>query len=128
MFNVTEGAIAQRVAKLEKPAAASNGIVVKQAHASVWNVKEALTENFAGCLKLLDDKDVDKVRIRAEIRQHIKLSMDVIQTLYAVNEVQAFQEEVLAILDECEPGTRERILTRLQQKRAVRAAFTGSLL
>ena len=124
-FHVTRQAVEQRIAKLEKPAALSQPKVVQEALASVFDTRAALEENFKGCYALLKDPDVDALQVRSLVLKHIEAGLKVVERLYQVSEQQAFQEEVLRVLDECEPGTRQRILERLSQRRAVRAAFAS---
>lgn len=132
LSGLTKGAISQRMSKLSRPSVMSSPPVVIAATASLWDVKRAAEENYARALELLKMCDVDgasisdRAKVLAEIRRHFEFSMNVMQTMYSINETQAFQEEVLTILDECEPGTRERILERLRQRRTVRAAFITS--
>ena len=57
------------------------------------------------------------------MRQHIALSVQVLETLYSLTETQEFMSEVLSVLDECQPGTRAVILGKLADKRALRSAF-----
>ena len=58
----------------------------------------------------------------SEVRQQIKLALDIAKTLYDVEQVRAFQEEVLLAIGEASPETRERIVRALQEKRAIRSA------
>ena len=125
LFKLTKGAISQRVKKLERQAVAKHPEKAIAAHTSLWNTRVAAEENYARALALLDECEGpgDKARVLSEIRQHLQFAMAVMETLYNIQEVQAFQEEVLTVLEECEPGLRERIISRLREKRTIRAAF-----
>jgi predicted transcriptional regulator len=130
LCGVTEAAISKRVKILDKRAAAKTPARVLEAHASLWNVREATEENYQRCLALLaametdeEAKPGDKVRALGEVRQHLQFAMSVLETLYAVTETQAFMEEVLNVLGECDPVARQKVLSRLAEKRALRAAF-----
>ena len=123
-LNVSVSAVTQRAAKLEKAAAARQPQVVAAAQQSVFDTKNAMEANYRGCLELLTDIEADPVRTRTLILQHIKVGMEMLETLYTIQEQQAFQEEVLSVLEECEPGSRQRILGRLRERRGTRAAFS----
>ncbi len=57
-----------------------------------------------------------------EIRGQLKLQLEIFQTLYDMKAVQEFQAEVLAAIAEESPSTRDRIVQRLKEKRALRAS------
>lgn len=123
LFKVSDMAISKRVAALNKKAAPMTPQVVTQAQASVWDTKTALQENYHRCLALLDSDDADKTRVLAEIRNHLKLAMEVMALLYSVQNTKDFMEEVMQILDDVQPGTREIILARLRERRSIQSAF-----
>ncbi len=60
----------------------------------------------------------------AEIRNQLKLQLEIFQTLYDMQAVQEFQQEVLAIIGEVEPDARDRIIRNLQEKRAMRTTVS----
>ena len=130
LYHISEAAVSKRVKsmtlKQERAALATVPEHVMKAVASVWDTKAALDENYQRVLALLDDSCEtagDKLRAVAEIRQHMQFAMQVLETLYTIQETQAFMDEVMAVLDECEPGVRQKILHRLREKRSVRSAF-----
>jgi transcriptional regulator with XRE-family HTH domain len=121
---IAQSSVSKRIARLEPRAIARNLTRVEEAFASLWDTRKAAEENYTRAVKNYKVCD-DKTRAIAEIRNHIKLGIDVMSLLYSIEELRAFQEEVLTILDECEPGTRDRILARLRERRTLRAAFEG---
>jgi DNA-binding Lrp family transcriptional regulator len=125
LFGVSEAAVSQRVKRLEKRVAPKCLPVVQAAESSVWDMKAATEANYRRALALLDElaEPGDKIRCIGEIRQHLTHAMNVLQAMYSVQEAKEFQEEVLQVLDECEPGLRDKILTRLRERRTIRAAF-----
>lgn len=130
LCHVNEGTISRRVKAIRKQSqvAASSSEVATRALNSMWDTKGAAEENFRRCLLLIDECEgaTEKTRLLGEIRQHIQFGVQVIATLYAAQEQQAFMDEVMNVLDECEPGTRARMLARLSERRSVRAAFFTS--
>ena len=125
MAHISEAAISKRIAALENRAARANPAAVQTAHAQLWDVRAAVEENYARCLQLLNETEnaPDKVKALAEVRQHLQFALSILKSMYEIQEVQAFMDEVMAVIDECEPGTRERILDRLTARRSIRAAF-----
>ena len=129
-FGVRHQSVSERITKLEGHTAVLLPRVVIEAQQSVFDTRSALEANYKRCLQLLDSIEgnplsrSDPLRVIEVILKHIRAGLDVLQTLYAVNEQAAFQDEVMAILDECEPGSRAKILKRLQQRRSLRSAFT----
>ena len=59
----------------------------------------------------------------AEIRKQVSLLLDIAQTLYNAEEVAAFQQIVLEEIGNASLETRERILQRLNQARAIRSTI-----
>ena len=75
--------------------------------------------------QLLDDLEDDPntaIRIMAEIRCQLKLQLDIFEILYSVQAAQEFQNEVLQAIGEADDETRKRIICKLNQTRAIRAA------
>jgi predicted transcriptional regulator len=62
------------------------------------------------------------LRCMAEIREQLALQMKIFETLYSLKAAEEFQQEVLAAIAEVAPDVRQRILNRLNQKRAIRQA------
>jgi hypothetical protein len=58
----------------------------------------------------------------AEIRNQLRLQLEIFQTLYDMQAVQEFQQEVLEAIGEVNSDVRDKIVRRLNEKRAVRAA------
>ena len=74
---------------------------------------------------LLDDLENDPntaIRIMAEIRGQLKLQLDIFEILYSVQAAQEFQNEVLQAIGEADHETRQRIISKLNQNRAIRSA------
>jgi IS30 family transposase len=58
------------------------------------------------------------IKAAAEIRNQLKLQLEIFQTLYNVEEVARWQNEILDILGEVAPDARERFYERLQHRRS----------
>ena len=60
------------------------------------------------------------LKAMAEIRNQLKLQLEIFQCLYDMKAVQEFQTEVLSAIAEVEPNVRDRIIQKLNEKRAIR--------
>ena len=113
----------RRIAKLERGVVVTLPDVVASAAASVLDARTVLQANYEGCLELLAKGEVDPIRVRRLMLRHTEVSLKVMAQYYQFSEIQAFQEEVLNILETMEPGARRRVIEQFQQRRSVRAAF-----
>jgi DNA-binding Lrp family transcriptional regulator len=70
-------------------------------------------------------KDLQGQRLKhvAEVRKQISLVLEIAQVLYNVDEVKAFQEEVLTAIGEAAPEVRSAILQNLQRRKAIRSVL-----
>lgn len=71
--------------------------------------------------KFKDPREI-ALKAMAEIRGQLKLQLEIFQTLYDLKAVQEFQHEVLTAIEEASPDVRDRIICRLNEKRAIRSA------
>ncbi|MFH1053477.1 MAG: hypothetical protein V1740_03610 [Candidatus Woesearchaeota archaeon] len=69
-------------------------------------------------------KDPNELRIKAaaEIKEQLILQQKIFDTLYTVQQVDEYQDEVEATMEEMEPGLRNRFLKRLKEKRLLHSA------
>lgn len=63
------------------------------------------------------------VKIMAEIRNQLRLMMDVYEMLYSLEGAAQFQQTVLEVLEECDPGLRQQAIIKLNEKSSLRAAL-----
>jgi hypothetical protein len=89
----------------------------------VRKVRVGKTEKPVEEFKFKDPREL-ALRAMQEIRGQLKLQLEVFQTLYDLRAVQEFQEEVLTAIGEVDPDVRRRIVSKLHQKRALRAFIT----
>lgn len=73
-------------------------------------------------------KDPRELALKAmqEIRSQLKLQLEIYQTLYDVQAAEEFQKEVLKAIGEVEPSVRDRIIQKLKENRAIRAAIQSN--
>jgi len=72
--------------------------------------------------QIISDKNT-ALKACQEIRGQLSLQLDIFKTLYDMEAVAEFQKEVLEIIEEVEPNARRKIIQRLKEKSAVRAAL-----
>lgn len=75
--------------------------------------------------RLLDELEQTpelKLKVMAEIRGQLRLQLDIFQTLYDMKAVQEFQQEVLTAIGEADKETRNAIINKLNESRALRSA------
>jgi predicted transcriptional regulator len=57
----------------------------------------------------------------AEIRNQLKLQLDIFQALYDLKAAQEFQDEILTVIGEVDPDVRAKIINKLNESRAIRS-------
>ena len=72
--------------------------------------------------KMKDPREL-ALKAMAEIRNQLKLQLDIFQTLYDLQAVKEFQQEVLKDIGEASPDVRDKIINNLKQKRAIRQSI-----
>ena len=127
VFGVTESAVSK--AKKELNLNVVKNVVLENAHRVVdknLNAIDQLYKINEAANKLLDELEAKpdlKLRAMAEIRNQLRLQLDIFQSLYDMKAVQEFQDEVLTAIGEAAPDVRKRIICGLNEKRAIRSAI-----
>lgn len=126
LYHVSPQYVSKRVKTLDKRAAARSAPQSAQAAGSMWQARSAAQANYDGLMSLLEKCETvrEEIQIRAEIRAHIAFGVQSLDALYNAEDAEAFQNEVLQVLDDTEPGSRQKILDRLREKRPLREAFS----
>jgi len=72
-----------------------------------------------------DRKDFQRQRLEhvAEIRKQLSLLLDITKTLFDAEEVAAFQQMILEEIGRAAPEVQDRIVSRLNARRAIRSTF-----
>ena len=127
VFGVTESAVSK--AKKELNLNVVKNVVLENAHRVVdknLNAIDQLYKINEAANKLLDELEQKpdlKLRAMAEIRNQLKLQLDIFQSLYDMKAVQEFQDEVLTAIGDASPDVRDKIIRSLNEKRAIRSAI-----
>ena len=99
---------------------------VQRAVDSKLDVVEQLKEINTKARELLDEAVDDahlSVKLMAEIRNQLRLMMDVYEMLYSLEGAAQFQQAVLETLEEVDPELRKTVIARLNEKSALRSAL-----
>ena len=127
-FGVTPGAVSK--AKSELNISVVKSVALESAHRVVSKNLDAIAQLQkinSEANRLLDELEQTpdlKLRAMAEIRNQLKLQLDIFQCLYDMKAVQEFQTEVLSAIAEEKPNVRDRIIQRLNEKRIIRRAVS----
>ena len=127
-FRVTPGAISQ--AKKELNLCVVKSVVLENAHRVVDKNLDAVSQlqrinQKANKLLDLAESNDDRVTMLScmrEVRNQLSLQLEIFQCLYDMKAVQEFQNEVLTAIGEASPDVRDKIIRRLNEKHALRAA------
>jgi hypothetical protein len=76
-------------------------------------------------LRMKDPREL-ALRCMAEIREQLELQMKIFETLYSMRAAEEFQHEVLEAIGEVAPDVRMCIISKLNEKRALRSAVRWS--
>lgn len=90
--------------------------------AQLQKINDAANELLQQAIEA-EDHDV-AIRAMCEIRNQLKLQLDIFSMLFDVKAVQKFQEEVLTAIGEVAPDVRDAIINRLKEASALRAAVS----
>ena len=126
VFGVTESAVSK--AKKELNLNVVKNVVLENAHRVVdknLNAIDQLYKINEAANKLLDELEEKpdlKLRAMAEIRNQLRLQLDIFQSLYDMKAVQEFQDEVLTAIGDASSDVRDKIIRSLNEKRAIRSA------
>lgn len=126
-FKVSVPAVAKRIDKLTKPAAAAQPRIVQEVAASVFDVAKNLERLHSDLWSLITDCEdaISKKAVYGEIRQVLALAKSTLETVYVVQRVDVFMDEVLKELEICDPESRKRILAALDRRITTAPAFAA---
>ena len=77
--------------------------------------------------ELLDAAETDTqdtIRLMGEIRNQLKLQLELFQTMWDIRAAEEFQDTVLTVIGQIDPEVREKIISGLNSRSAIRNAVT----
>ena len=126
-FGVTPGAVHSRLRTLRgRTTYAVAATKVEKAIDSKLDVVEQLKTINQTAQDLLANVEEDahlSVKLMAEIRNQLRLMMDVYEMLYSLEGAAQFQQSVLEVLEDCDPQLRKDVVAKLNEKSSLRAAL-----
>jgi len=72
--------------------------------------------------KMKDPREL-ALKAMAEIRNQLRLQLEIFRSLYDMEEVQRFQEMVVSAIGEVSPETRNKIINNLKRRHAMRSGI-----
>ena len=138
-FGVSEAAISQRLKRLtgltsRVVAMERAGAVVDQkldANARLQGVQRVIDEELRWAVDQAQQPGADRgalqdtiLRLAAEVRQQLGLQLNITKTLVDLKVVREFQRSVVEVIAEESPDMARRVVTRLKERRALRASGT----
>ena len=93
---------------------------------SKLDVVDQLKDINTKARELLDQATDDaqlSVKLMAEIRNQLRLMMDIYEMLYSLEGAAQFQQAVLETLEEVDPALRKTVIARLNDKSSLRSAL-----
>ena len=75
--------------------------------------------------KFKDPRDL-ALKAMSEIRNQLKLQLEIFQALFSLQAAQEFETTILEVIGEVDPDVRSEIIRRINRKRSVRAAVRFS--
>ena len=128
-FNVSPGRISQirkelNISVVKNVALENAGRIVDKNLNAIDQLRN-INEKANGLLdSAIDSKDHDiAIKAMREIRNQLSLQLEIFQILYDMKAVEEFQTEVLTAIGDVEPDVRNKIISKLNQKRAIRSAI-----
>lgn len=89
----------------------------------IVNQLNAINTKAHSLLGEVEDDPRLAVHLMAEIRNQLRLMMDVFETLYSLEGAAHFQQAVLETLEGCDPTLREKVIHRLNEQSSMRSAL-----
>lgn len=140
-FNVTPAAILYRKKQLEKHLAKGSAMVrtaqrsIKQKMVTVeqlQNINDKANEILEQAMLDISDPDTKggggpeiALKAMAEIRNQLRLQVDIYQTMYDLRAVEEFQREVLNAIAEVDKDVRIAIIDNLKKRRTLRSIISA---
>lgn len=75
-------------------------------------------------LNLVENDPLTSIKIIGEIRQQLKLQIEIFETIFNLQAANDFMSSVMEALEEVDPDVRDRVVQKLNSKSALRSALT----
>ena len=98
---------------------------VLESQVTTKKVRVGDQEEFVREFKFKDPRDL-ALKAMSEIRNQLKLQLEIFQALFSLQAAQEFETTILEVIGEVDPDVRSEIIRRINRKRSVRAAVRFS--
>ncbi len=126
-FDVTPAAICKRLKEIRGRTtyviAASKAEQAIDSKLDVVEQLKSINQTAQNLLSQTEDDAHLSVKLMSEIRNQLRLMMDVYEMLYSLEGAAQFQQAVLETLEECDPNLRKQVVAKLNEKSSLRAAL-----
>jgi uncharacterized protein YjaG (DUF416 family) len=100
----------------------SEALQVLESQVAIKKVRVGDDVEFVKEFKFKDPREL-ALKAMQEIRGQLNLQLEIFKTLYDMKAVAEFQKEVLQAIGEVDVDVRERIVSNLQKRRAIRSTL-----
>jgi predicted transcriptional regulator len=98
---------------------------VLESQVTTKKVRVGDQEEFIKEFKFKDPREL-ALKAMGEIRNQLKLQLEIFQALFSLQAAEEFQTSVLEVIGEVNPDVRNEIIRRINEKRSVRAVVRFS--
>ena len=126
-FGCTQSAISRALKRIDvnvtHHVALEKAGEIANRHLNVVDQLSRINQKARAILDGADNPDT-ALKAAAEVRQQLKLQMEILRTLYDVQEAERFQRTVIEAIGTVSPDIRKRIIDELNRRRIVDQSFT----
>lgn len=85
---------------------------------------EKINRKANDLLDRAENETQDTIKLMAEIRSQLKLQLELFETMYSLKAAAEFQDVVLEVIGRVDADVRQKIITELNARSAIRSAVT----
>ncbi len=127
-YNVSGAAVCKRLKELRGKT--THAIVVSKIDSVIeqkidtWKQLEKINQRANVLLDQAEGDVQESALMMREIREQLKLQMELFKTMWDVRAAMEFQDTVMTVIGKIDPEVRKKILSELNAKSAIRNAVT----
>ena len=127
-FNVSKAAVSKRIQEVRGKT--THAIVadkidkVIEGKIDFFEQLEKINRKANALLDAAEGETQDTIKLMAEIRNQLKLQLELFETMYSLKAAAEFQDVVLEVIGKVDPDVRKQIITELNARSAIRSAVT----
>ena len=127
-FNVSKAAVSKRIQEMRGKT--THAIVadkidkVIEGKIDFFEQLEKINRKANALLDAAEGETQDTIKLMAEIRNQLKLQLELFETMYSLKAAAEFQDVVLEVIGKVDPDVRKQIITELNARSAIRSAVT----